>query len=329
MSEITTAAFLARGTAEQFSTVLSLYSEALTLKAESKSKPQELIKLDDWYQNKLPALIKAREAPHILHEELVNVTKWKLARGKFRPRLKELVTMNSPRLVMAESKKAFRALFKKGDLNVALAYLCNLKGIGPSTASAILTAGAPHLAAFMADECLAAVPEIEGIDYTVTEYLDLMKVLKQASIRLSTPSSPWPVHRVELALWTHNILLLHKPELLHGVKDEPEVNSGEEEEAPDSVPPPEEAPYSEEPLPTEEILDSEPVSASDEASNSAAEPNSEEETVKEEVAIAVAPVPAPAPEPPTDCENHINGITTTSTEDSDSEETPSKKPRID
>jgi len=34
----------------------------------------------------------------------------------------------------------------------------------------------------MADECLAAVPEIEGIDYTLQEYLELLKHIQQVTI---------------------------------------------------------------------------------------------------------------------------------------------------
>ena len=43
--------------------------------------------------------------------------------------------MNTPRLCMAETKKAFRALRKKQDLNSAIQALCNLKGVGPAMAS--------------------------------------------------------------------------------------------------------------------------------------------------------------------------------------------------
>jgi hypothetical protein len=93
----------------------------------------------------------------------------------------------------------------------------------------------------MADECLAAVPEIEGIDYTLQEYLELLKHIKQvcwrihiffgeisvnrnrylyfktflnlqAVVRLG--ASDWNPHQIELALWTHNVLLTHKPDLL-------------------------------------------------------------------------------------------------------------------
>ncbi|CAG7724413.1 unnamed protein product [Allacma fusca] len=221
MSEITTAAFLAKGTNGQFRYVLSLYDEALRLKAEAKSKkPQELIKLDQWYQKEFPKKIKSRgKDPHIIHDELVTIMKWKLARGKFRPRLKELVTMNSPRVVETESRKAFRALFKKEDLGASIQYLCNLKGIGPATASAIVTAAAPERAAFMADECLAAVPEIEGIDYTLQEYLEMLKHIQQAVARLGGPDE-WNPHQVELALWTHHIILNYKPHLLQDMPDD-------------------------------------------------------------------------------------------------------------
>ncbi len=62
----------------------SLYQEALVLKASSKSKPDELIKLDSWYQNELPKLLASREPDkHLLHEELVGVIKWKLAVRKY------------------------------------------------------------------------------------------------------------------------------------------------------------------------------------------------------------------------------------------------------
>lgn len=43
--------------------------------------------------------------------------------------------MNTPRLCMTETKKAFRALLKKEDLPSAIQALCNLKGVGPAMAS--------------------------------------------------------------------------------------------------------------------------------------------------------------------------------------------------
>ena len=58
-----------------------------------------------------------------------------IQRGVFRPRLKDLIQMNTPRVVLQESKKAFRAIFKRNDLEAAMGALSNLKGVGPAMAS--------------------------------------------------------------------------------------------------------------------------------------------------------------------------------------------------
>jgi len=46
-----------------------------------------------------------------------------------------LVQMNTPRVVMTETKKAFRNIFKRGSIESAAQALCNLKGVGPTMAS--------------------------------------------------------------------------------------------------------------------------------------------------------------------------------------------------
>merc|ERR1719361_2642339 len=172
-SNMTTKNFFAEGTPKQFEWTLEQYDQALRLKAENKSsKPENVIKLDKWYQNELPKKIKSRgKDAHVVHDELVQTIKWKLARGKFRPNLVNLVQMNTPRVVMQETKKAFRCIFKHEDLQRALTAMCNLKGVGPAMASAVLAAGAPHMAPFMADEVLLALPEVDCLDYTMKEYM--------------------------------------------------------------------------------------------------------------------------------------------------------------
>jgi len=116
---------------------LSKYPEALQAKADSKnSKSEVLLKLDKWYQNELPKKIKSRgKEAHLTHEEIVQTIKWKLARGVFRPRLKDLITMNTPRVVMQETKKAYRAIEKRRDIEAAVKALSVLKGVGPAMAS--------------------------------------------------------------------------------------------------------------------------------------------------------------------------------------------------
>ncbi|KAJ8664961.1 hypothetical protein QAD02_006623 [Eretmocerus hayati] len=217
-----TATFFAEGTHSQFEHVLKLYPQALRLKAENhkSKKPEELIKLDNWYQNELPKKIKSRgKDAHLNHEEICQVMKWKQTRGKFYPQLSYLVKVNTPRAVMAETKKAFKKL---PNLEQAIMALSNLKGVGTTMASALLAAASPENAPFMADECLMAIPEIEGIDYTTKEYLNFVQHIQNTVERLNkqnTNGSVWTPHRVELALWSHYIASELKPELLDGIPE--------------------------------------------------------------------------------------------------------------
>lgn len=148
------------------------------------------------YQNELPKRIKQRgKDAHLNHEELVQCMKWKQSRGKFYPQLSYLVKVNTPRAVMQETKKAFRKL---PNLEQAITALSNLKGVGTTMASALLAAAAPENAPFMADECLMAIPEIEGIDYTTKEYLNFVSHIQTTVKRLNSekePSSEWSPHR--------------------------------------------------------------------------------------------------------------------------------------
>ncbi|XP_072932081.1 uncharacterized protein Amun isoform X2 [Epargyreus clarus] len=168
------------------------------------------------YQNELPKKIKSRgKDAHMIHEELVQLMKWKQARGKFYPQLSYLIKVNTPRAVMQETKKAFRKL---PNIESAMTALSNLKGVGTATASALLAAASPDIAPFMADECLQAIPEMEGSDYTAKEYLNFVTHIKNVCDRLNKEQNgcgkKWSPHMVELAVWTHNIVSDLQPELL-------------------------------------------------------------------------------------------------------------------
>ena len=51
---------------------------------------------------------------------------------------------------------------------------------------AVLAAGAPHMAPFMADECLLAMPEVDGLDYTMKEYMRYVEYVKECVERLNS-----------------------------------------------------------------------------------------------------------------------------------------------
>ena len=51
---------------------------------------------------------------------------------------------------------------------------------------AVLAAGAPHVAAFMADECLWAMPDIDSLDYTMKEYMRFSAAVDECVERLKS-----------------------------------------------------------------------------------------------------------------------------------------------
>uniref|UniRef100_T1KPS9 Uncharacterized protein n=2 Tax=Tetranychus urticae TaxID=32264 RepID=T1KPS9_TETUR len=155
------------------------------------------------YQEELPKILAARKERQIRHDELVQITKWKLWRTKNRAGLLDLVRMNTETAVKAVSTKAFKKC--PTNLHGAISALVNLKGIGVATASAILCAYAPEICPFMADECLMSVPGIENTNYTVNEFIAFADQIKVACDRLQAedPTAKWTPHKVELTLWTH------------------------------------------------------------------------------------------------------------------------------
>jgi hypothetical protein len=69
----------------------------------------------------------------LLYDEIVQLTKWRLLRGKFRPSILDLVKTNTETAVKNVTKKAFKKMPK--DINSAINALSQLKGIGVATAS--------------------------------------------------------------------------------------------------------------------------------------------------------------------------------------------------
>lgn len=127
-----------------------------------------------------------------------------------------LVMINTPKAVATETRKALRKL---PNLESALNNLSSLKGVGTTMATAILAAAAPEIAPFMADECLMAIPDIEGLDYTAKEYLKYVQHIRTVVDRLNAENqnSAWSPHRVELALWSHYVTRKLEPSLLDGI----------------------------------------------------------------------------------------------------------------
>mmetsp|Transcript_16236 Transcript_16236/g.32920 ORF Transcript_16236/g.32920 Transcript_16236/m.32920 type:complete len:220 (-) Transcript_16236:422-1081(-) len=167
----------------------------------------ELVELDQFVFGTLPELIRSRSPPHLRREELGTVMRWKLKRGRFRPRLQALVESNAEDAVKLASTAAFQAL-TRGDggkpvplqaAEAAVKELVVLRGVGPATASAVLTAYDPESIVFMSDEALASVPSLRGKkDYSLRSFSKLMEFMvskREASLRQGPPRSLAEIER--------------------------------------------------------------------------------------------------------------------------------------
>ncbi|KAK5850697.1 hypothetical protein PBY51_001552 [Eleginops maclovinus] len=184
---------------ETWRRVFGKYWDVVGAKSKAK-KPGKLLNLEKWYQEELPTLISSRPDKHVTQPELVRLMEWKLTRGKFRPRLQQLVASNSEDTVERCSRKAFNLL---PDVKAAIAELSSLKGVGPATASAVLAAGAPEQAAFMSDEAMESVPGLKPIQYTAKHYALYLGKMVECTEKLNKadPLQDWTPHRLELCLW--------------------------------------------------------------------------------------------------------------------------------
>uniref|UniRef100_A0A8C6XEN6 Uncharacterized protein n=1 Tax=Naja naja TaxID=35670 RepID=A0A8C6XEN6_NAJNA len=178
--------------------ILNIYQDVIETMGSKKKK---LIALDQWYQEELPELLAGREEKYLTKEELLKVMEWKLTRGKFRPHLQQLVAANPSKMVEEHTRKAFHRL---PDAEAAVKELNELKGIGPATASAILTAGAPEIAAFMADEVMEILPGLAPLQHTLKHYLLYMDRIQSCVKKLNkgNTTGTWTAHQVEKCLWT-------------------------------------------------------------------------------------------------------------------------------
>ena len=182
-----------------------LHLQNVKSRVTALEKPR-MEELDRWWNEELPAILHVRDQCYLDKEDVVKLVDWKLTRGKWRPKLLQYAKDASDEAVTATTKKVFASLRTAAEpamqhVEEALKELTSLKGIGPATASAMLTAVCPSLP-FMSDEALAAA--LHGPpEYTVKKYIQLVDALRNKAAMLSKASdTSWTAAQVERALWS-------------------------------------------------------------------------------------------------------------------------------
>lgn len=147
----------------------------------------KLTDLDGQRFNTIPqAVIGRKDTPsgaHVTKDELVNLVEWKLKHGTFRPALLGMAKQHPTELVLETSKEAFALVDR--DVIGALKVLTALRGIGPATASLILSC-ANNTTPFFSDELFRWVMWDEPggggwdrkIKYTEKEYRVFVEKVK-------------------------------------------------------------------------------------------------------------------------------------------------------
>jgi hypothetical protein len=169
-----------------------------------------------WYVNELPK--ELAQANSLTHEQLVKLVEWKLARGKWRPRLLDFAKAADGGAVADASLRALAQLRKlKGArcsaavLKEAMAPLIELRGVGPATASAVLSAVDPSVP-FMSDEALAAA--LGTKQYTVAAAGMLMEALQAKAAALTAAGGRvFSARDVESALFSESAAMTARAKL--------------------------------------------------------------------------------------------------------------------
>lgn len=151
--------------------------------------------LDAWYREELPQRIAERSSPHIVHDELVRLTEWKMARGVWRAPNLVLVRGNSADDVIRVSADAF-ALIPHPTKPIAT--LATLAGVGPATASAVAAAHAPELYPFFDELVAAQIPSLGKVAWTMGYYAKYAQSLRERAAALG---DRWTPVMVERAMW--------------------------------------------------------------------------------------------------------------------------------
>ncbi|KAH6639660.1 hypothetical protein C7974DRAFT_388964 [Boeremia exigua] len=156
--------------------------------------PSILADLDALRYQMVPAKLENMKGdPHLLKADVEKLVEWKLKHGTFRPALMNLVKSNPADLIKATTQSAFSSLESGGDVMAALKILTQLRGIGPATASLLLSVYQPDEVPFFSDELFrwthwggsgAGEGWERKIKYNVSEYKEILASIRALRERL-------------------------------------------------------------------------------------------------------------------------------------------------
>ncbi|KAK0476124.1 hypothetical protein IW261DRAFT_440340 [Armillaria novae-zelandiae] len=197
---------------QSFSSFTPAQLRALPCQADLSPSQQALLSA----VTKLAPQILSRLPPSIVLPELQTIMDYKLAFGQNRPMLRTMIRKNTDSQVKDCSRRAFTVPeLQSGTwdrVKESMGALCELKGVGPATASLILSLVYPENIPFFSDEVtvdvLSPAGGRKGIKYTMKTYKELFDALGVISSSInsnkeqdSTSEDAIGKGAVERAIW--------------------------------------------------------------------------------------------------------------------------------
>ncbi|CAH0014416.1 unnamed protein product [Clonostachys rhizophaga] len=178
--------------------------------ATSASKPakpgqKSLQELDQYRYDTAPGLFSPNGDGSVMDLDAIKaLVEWKLRHGKFRPTLMSLVSSNPNDFVNEIVQEATQLYQETKSIPASLAKWTKLKGIGPATASLLLSVHDPEHVIFFSDEAfywLCAQGGKPSIKYNVKEYQELCQHAEALSGRLGVSATD--IEKVAFVLMRH------------------------------------------------------------------------------------------------------------------------------
>ncbi|OTB19227.1 hypothetical protein K445DRAFT_72774 [Daldinia sp. EC12] len=175
----------------QFRKLLGRYPsfiESISLTKGAKPDQKTLLELDRFRYHDAITTYRLEESKRSMTlDDVKTLVDWKLRHGKFRPTLMKLVSSNDDAFVESTIREAIDEYRTSLDTSKALSTVTKLKGIGPATASLLLSVHDPHSVIFFSDEAfywLCCNGQKSPIKYNVKEYQELSTAGQELAKRL-------------------------------------------------------------------------------------------------------------------------------------------------
>ncbi|KAJ2988108.1 hypothetical protein NUW58_g4151 [Xylaria curta] len=167
-------------TESRFNQLLNRYApliESISSEKTLKAGQLSLLELDDFrYTKAVEAFRSDKPKRQMNHDDVKTLVDWKLRHGKFRPTLMKLVSSNDGAVVKKTIQEAMTRYWLDSDIAKAVDAIAKLKGVGPATASLLLSVHDPDRVIFFSDEAfrwLCCGGQKSPIKYNAKEYQQL------------------------------------------------------------------------------------------------------------------------------------------------------------